>query len=217
MTRRTQSALGELDVGPERGLMSSLADARKRFTNELAEADKLLAEVETATAGLEEFLEGPNTYLLLAGNNSEMRAGSGAYLMAGTVRVVDGEVEVGELRPTGDIPIARGAVEVADEDLAARWGWLDIAVDWRNLSPSPRFPASAELAAAMWSELENEEVDGVIVLDPVALSAIMGETGPVELDGRSIGATDVVRELLFDQYWEEDIDIRRDRLREIAG
>ena len=28
-----------------------------------------------------------------------------------------------------------GAVTVADADLAARWGWLDIAVDWSEVWP----------------------------------------------------------------------------------
>jgi hypothetical protein len=214
--QRTQESFGEVDLGPSRSLVGSLADARVRVETELNEATTLLADAEAAGLGLAEFLEGPTTYLLLAANNSEMGAGSGSYLQVGTVQVANGVLHVDELLPAGDILLERGAVEIPDSDLAALWGWLDIAVDWRNLSPSPRFPANAELAAAMWAELEGETVDGVLVLDPVALSSILGASGPVEVDGRSIEAEDVIRELLFDQYWEEDVAVRRDRLDEIA-
>lgn len=216
ITRRAQAVLAEVDLGPADGLIGSLGDARSRFGTELDEAGNLLREVEVAAAGLAEFLDGPNTYLLLAANNSEMQAGSGSYLMAGTVRIVNGRLEAAELRATSDLLLESGSVEIQDEDLAARWGWLDLAVDWRNLSASPRFPANAELAAAMWNELEGEAVDGVIVLDPISLAAILAATGPVEVDGRTIDATGVVRELLFEQYWEPDVEVRRDRLKEIA-
>ncbi|NNL98837.1 MAG: DUF4012 domain-containing protein [Acidimicrobiia bacterium] len=214
--RRARETLDRLDLGPSDGLTRSLFDARERFSNEVEETDGLLSDAETATTGLAGFLEGPTTYLLLAANNSEMRAGSGSYLQVGTLTVTNGSLSVSPLRPAGDILLERGAVPIADEDLADRWGWLDIASDWRNLSLSPRFPASAELGAAMWRQLEAESVDGVFVIDPVALSEIMSVAGPVEVDGRTISASDVVRELLFDQYWEEDVETRRDRLDEIA-
>jgi len=217
LSRQTRDVLDGVDLGPDAGLTGSLADARRRFATELEEATRLLSDFEVAAAGVAEFLEGPNTYLLLAANNSEMQAGSGSYLMAGTVRIVNGRLEAAELRPTSELLLERDSVEIQDEDLAARWGWLDLAVDWRNLSPSPRFPANAELAAAMWKELEGEDVDGVIVLDPVSLAAILSATGPVDVDGRTIDAGGVVRELLFEQYWEDDVEVRRDRLKEIAS
>ena len=216
IVRRARDTLDGLDLGPSSGLTRSLADARARFSAEVSEADVLLADAEAAAAGLAEFLEGPTTYLLLAANNSEMRAGSGSYLQVGTLAVNNGSLSIGPLRPAGDILLDRETVEIGDQDLADRWGWLDVATDWRNLSLSPRFPASAELAASMWRELENETVDGVMAIDPVALAAILEAAGPVEVDGRTIEASGVVRELLFDQYWEDDVAIRRDRLEEIA-
>jgi hypothetical protein len=216
VVRRTRSALSTVDLGPTRLLIGSLADGRERFAAELVEAQQLLDEAELAAAGIADFLEGPTTYLLLAANNAEMRAGAGSYLQVGVVRIEDGNVAVDDLQPAGDILVERGAVTVADADLAARWGWLDMAVDWRNLSASPRFPANAAVAADMWEALRGQRVDGVMVLDPVGLATLMEVTGPVEVEGREIVADGVVRELLFDQYWEADVTERRDRLEEIA-
>jgi hypothetical protein len=217
VVRRTQVALSTVDLGPTRLLIGSLAEARDRFALELAEAQQLLYDVELVAAGMAEFLEGPTSYLLLAANNAEMRAGTGSYLQVGVVRIENGTVTVEELQSAGDILLERGAVTVADADLQARWGWLDMTVDWRNLSPSPRFPANAAIAADMWEALREERMDGVIVLDPVGLGTLMGVTGPVEVEGRRIDADRVVRELLFDQYWEDDVAERRDRLEEIAA
>lgn len=216
IVRRTRASLATTDLGPDGGLIGSLAQARRDFETELRDAEELLANAETAAAGFAEFLEGPTTYLLLAANNAEMRAGSGSYLQVGTVRIVDGRVEVDELRPAGDILVDRGAVSIDDSDLDSLWGWLDMAVDWRNLSASPRFPANAPVAVDMWEAIAAERVDGVMVLDPVGLARLMAVTGAVEVDGRRIDAEAVIRELLFDQYWEDDVAERRDRLEEIA-
>lgn len=216
VVRRADAALAAADLGPSRWLIGSLADARRDFAAEIAEAQQLLGEVEAAAAGVAEFLEGPTTYLLLAANNAEMQAGSGSYLQVGVVEIVAGDVTVDELRPAGDLLVERGAVTIADADLDARWGWLDMAVDWRNLSASPRFPANAAVAADMWNALTGQQVEGVMVLDPVGLATLMSVTGAVEVDGRTIEADAVIRELLFDQYWEEDVAERRDRLEEIA-
>ena len=68
----------------------------------------------------------------------------------------------------------------------------------------------------MWEALEGERVDGVMVLDPVGLATLMNVTGPVDVEGRRIESDGVIRELLFDQYWEDDVSERRDRLEEIA-
>lgn len=216
LTRRADAAFAAVELGPENGLVASLDGARARFAREVTEARAQLTDLENAAAGLAEFLEGPTSYLLLAANNSEMQAGSGSYLMAGVVRISDGALEIDELQATSEILLPAGSVAIADRDLAARWAWLDIASDWRNLSPSPRFGANAALAADMWKELTGEHVDGVLAIDPLGLQAVLSATGPVEIDGRSITADGVVQELLFDQYWEDDVEVRRDRLREIG-
>ena len=44
-------------------------------------------------------LQGPGTYLLVAGNNAEMRSGSGAFLEAGIVTTAAGELHLSEHGP----------------------------------------------------------------------------------------------------------------------
>jgi len=104
-------------------------------------------------------------------------------------------------------------------DLADRWGWLAPNVEWRNLMTSPRFDVAAPLAAQMWVAAGNRPVDGVLVLDPVALRGMLSATGPVEVAGRRIDDTNVEQELLHDQYVRfdsPDQSERRDELGKVA-
>ncbi len=212
----TAAALDALELGPATGLVPPLHNARAEFREELADILDLAKRGEIAAEGIADFLAGPSQYLLLSANTAEMRAGTGMFLMAGVVDIEDGEIEVGELQQTGDLRLER-AVPITDGDLEANWGWMQPDKEWRNLAASPRLAASAEMAAAMWQEQTSTSVDGVLVVDPVALESLLQASGPVEVDGSVISAENIVSIIAFDQYWEEDAEIRRDRLRSIAA
>ena len=46
-------------------------------------------------------LQGPERYLVLMGNNAEMRAGSGMFLELGLLTTSDGELHLSDVMPTG--------------------------------------------------------------------------------------------------------------------
>ncbi|MST33200.1 DUF4012 domain-containing protein, partial [Acidimicrobiaceae bacterium USS-CC1] len=104
---------------------------------------------------------GHQTYLLLVGNNAEMRGGSGMALDAGTIRLGDGAISVGHLQDTGQLVDQFPGVRPSG-DLAARWGFEYPQLDLRELFMSPQFPANAALAARMWQAHTGRPVDGVL-------------------------------------------------------
>ena len=66
---------------------------------------------------------------------------------------------------------------------------------------TPDFPRSAELLTARWERDMGQHVDGVIATDPVAVSYLLGATGPVtEPGGLQIDASNVLQVLLRDAY-----------------
>jgi hypothetical protein len=147
-----------------------------------------------------------------------MRAGSGMFLSVGELVTGPEGIELGEMRSVTEVAVPPGAVPL-EGDLAERWGWLAPNQEWRNLMTSPRFDVAAPLAARMWQAAGNQPVDGVLVLDPIALSGLLTATGPVTVDGRDIGPDDVVDDLLHDQYVgvpPEGLDQRREQLGRIA-
>lgn len=216
---RTEARLAAVRLGPRVALLPPLA----RRYNQLAE------EIENLRGGLRkgavagragaDLLAGPRRYLVFAANNAEMRAGAGMFLSIGELDTRDGAVHLGPMTSVEDLLLPGGVVPLTG-DLADRWGWLRPNEDWRNLMLSPRFDASAELAAQMWVASGHDAVDGVLALDPVVLKALLAASVSVTTEGRTITADNVVEELLHAQYLRfpdaEQIPERREQLGGIA-
>jgi hypothetical protein len=196
----THSALSSVDLGPDQGLLSPLAHERSTFLNDLTQVRTTLARTSAAATEAATILQGPGTYLLLAGNNAEMRSGSGAFLEAGIVTTGDGELHLSDMVPTPSLTLPQGAVTVGG-DLEARWGWLLPGVDWRNLGLTPQFDVTGPLAASMWKANTGQSVDGVLAIDVQGLEELLSVTGPVTTStGSVVSADDVDQLLLHDQY-----------------
>ncbi|MDQ1439554.1 MAG: hypothetical protein QOK43_3183 [Acidimicrobiaceae bacterium] len=202
-----------VSLGPKHALVGPLADKRADLEDKLARVRKALSDGSVVAAGLAGVFDGPRHYLVLAANNAEMRAGSGMFLSAGELQVTNGVMTLGEFRPTGELAIApEKAPPINDADLAGRWGFLNPNREWRNLGLSPRFAASAQLAARMWPLVggsvggsaggspPGSAPDGVIVLDPVGLQLLMRATGAVDTPAGLITPEKVVDYLTHDQY-----------------
>jgi hypothetical protein len=191
------------DLGPRAGLLRPLADARNELAERLADARSALGDAAAGARAGRRLLEGPRRYLLVAANNAEMRAGSGMWLSGGVLTTGGGRLQLGEMAPlylVADPP--EGAVPIEDRDLRDRWDatWPHPSDDWRALMVSPRLPASAATGLAMWRAAGKLDIDGILVVDPVALAAVVRATGPVDVGGRRLTSRDVVPELLNGQY-----------------
>ena len=212
--------VSSVDLGPSDGLIGPIRSVRNDFAADLVSAADQLDRGAEVTAGLADFLDGPRRYLLGAANNAEMRAGQGAVLSAGLLLSQDGAIIATEMKPVWD-RVVDEPVAVTDADLEERWGWLIDGQEWLLTSMSPRLDATAPLLADMWTAAGEPEVDGVIVVDPFALRALLRAVGPVEAGGRTIGSEDVLDLLLHEQYLDVefgDLDqfARRERLSDIA-
>jgi hypothetical protein len=200
-----RSDLTGIDLGPSKALLGPLADGRARFAGQLHDVRNATRELGLASVGLSEVLTGPTRYLVFGASNAEMRSGSGTWLSAGILTFQDGRFELGEMQTVvahnPEPPVAPTG------DLADRWGWTNPGADFRNLAFSPQVPANAALAAEMWQRSTGERIDGVLVLDPVALQALLRATGPVTVDDRTISADTVIPYLLVDQYRGLDYDL----------
>ncbi len=191
--------LADVGTGPSQALVGPLATKRAEFLTQLDDARDKLTRAAGVSAAVASILEGPQTYLVLAANNAEMRAGSGTFLEVGAATTAGGSVHLGHLDASGAHSLPVGAVPVTG-DLQSNWGWLHPSLDMRNLGLTPQFDVSAPLAARMWAASTGQQVDGVMALDVVGLQQLLVATGPVDVDGRTVSAEDVVPFLLHDQY-----------------
>lgn len=224
VTAADRRVRGVTDLGPRVGLVGPVRTARNELAAKLTEARRTLADAAAgARAGLG-LLTGPRRYLVVAANPAEMRAGSGMWLSGGVLTTRNGSLRLGEVAPLYQQADPRdGAVPIPDAQFAALWeaDWRP-TWDWRSLMTSPRLPVSAALGRAMWSAAGKPPVDGILVVDPVGLAAVVRATGPVQAGGRTVTADEVVPLLLNGQYQavgsdpSEQVD-RREALGAIAG
>jgi hypothetical protein len=205
----THATLSHVDLGPSDALIGPLARQRAKFATELSQVQSTLVKTTAAATSAVTILQGPQTYLLLAANNAEMRSGSGDFLEAGLVTTGDGNLHLSGMQPTPNLTVPEGAVPVAG-DLEARWGFLLPGVDWRNLGLTPQFDVNGALAARMWKAKTGQQVDGVMALDVTGLQDLLTVTGPVTLpDGTVVTASGVDQLLLHDEYATSSSDTAR--------
>ncbi len=218
-----------IDLGPDEALLGVLGDARQEAALRHDELVDGLTRAADGAIGFAAFLEGPSRYLLFAANTSQMQSGMGGLLSVGVVEVADGEISVSEVSSVSDLPLPIVPVPL-EADYAARWGWLDPNEAWSNLGTTPRFDVTASTAAAMWAATGSEPVDGVMAVDPVAISSMLRATGPVRIGGQEYGADELLDYLAHGQYLDLTEDIyenwqtyaiaqaeRRDHLASIAS
>nr|WP_246304967.1 DUF4012 domain-containing protein [Nocardioides thalensis] len=142
----------------------------------------------------------PRNYLLVFQNNAEIRATGG---LPGAVSLVSAD---------------RGALAITRQATGAQFGratdaplaptdperrlYANVLTDYfLSSNMTPDVPRAAELWAARWEqEFPDDQVDGVLTLDTVALSYVLGATGPLEIDGVELNADNVVDELLHNVY-----------------
>lgn len=187
------------------GLVAPLADPVVELQEQLAEASRLSSGAATALRVLPPMLgaEDARTYLVLSQNNAEIRATGGMPGAFSLMRADAGRLTLGDQGTAGDLgSYERPPVPLTAEELAVYGPKLGTFPS--NITFTPEFPRTAELGRAMLAAAAGVRVDGVLSLDPVALSYLLEVTGPVDLpDGLTLSGGNAVRVLLNDVYRTE--------------
>lgn len=78
---------------------------------------------------------------------------------------------------------------------------------WQNSNLSPHFPYGAKIWLALWKLQFGQSLDGVIAVDPSALSYMLKATGPIALpSGKVLTSENLVSETLSSAYKEYEND-----------
>ncbi|MET0494386.1 MAG: DUF4012 domain-containing protein [Actinoplanes sp.] len=198
--RRIRDRIGAIATGR---LVGSLATPIADLRGQLDRAVTLTGNALRAARLIPPMLgaSGRRTYLALFQNSAELRATGGmpgAYLVIeadrGAIRVLD-EGDAGAGLSISDKPVLR-----LDPAMTALYGDA-IGRYPANINQTPDFPTVARLAREMYRRESGRTVDGVLATDPVALSYLLGATGPVAVPGGpALTADNAVRRLLSDVY-----------------
>ncbi len=199
ITRANKSVQG---IDPD-DLLSRLRAPVTSAQDSLNEAATAVERASLATTVLPKMLSGDHRYLLLFQNNAEVRATGGLPGAWAILDVKDGKLTLSKQGTALDfeelndpvLPISAEEEELFDKKLGTFFG---------DTNFTPDFPRTAELVQAFFKDEKNVQVDGVLSVDPVALSYLLEGTGSVPVSNgvvlTSANAVDVLLNGIYLAY-----------------
>jgi hypothetical protein len=149
--------------------------------------------------------DGPKNYLMVAQNNAESVGLGGSAASQTLIRIADGKPAIKKQADSGDYRNDKRLNVKVDKSALKLFG--DTMLYRINASVSrPDFPTAAQLIKAFWQrDIRDDEIDGVISIDPIALSHVLKATGPIKVaSGDEATSDNIVRLLLKDAYARSD-------------
>ncbi|MCW2815773.1 MAG: hypothetical protein JWN84_3228 [Nocardioides sp.] len=144
--------------------------------------------------------DGPRDYLLVFQNNAEIRATGGLAGAWARVHAERGRLSIEEQGSASDFDTRRdGAPYLSAQELAL-YG-APMGRYFQDAGVTPDFDRAAELLAGHFTETYGHELDGVVSIDPVALSYVLDGVGGVEVGrGLTLSSDNVIEVLLHEVY-----------------
>lgn len=174
--------------------LKQIADARSKLQTQIASISKVLDTTALAArlAPVMMGADGPTNYFMGFQTNAEARGTGGIIGGFGILHFVDGTPSVETLASNNALEGPFRPFDLGPE-FAAQYGYTNPTTDIRNSNLSSNFPYAAQIWKSMWAQESGANVDGVIALDPIALSYILAAIGPVRIpDGEEVTADNVV-------------------------
>jgi hypothetical protein len=198
-----------------------LSGARSQLQAQTADIAKLMGNTALAAKLAPALMgaDGPRSYFMGFQTNAEARGTGGLLGGFGIVRFDNGKATVDTLVSNDELTGFKASVDLGPE-FNDQYGFTNPYTDFRNSNQSAHFPYAAQIWKSMWEQKSGKPVDGVIAIDPVALSYIMGAEGPVTMaDGQVVTAENVVEFTESTIYARFPLDqiARKKYLQEIAN
>ncbi|MCL3817591.1 DUF4012 domain-containing protein [Aeromicrobium wangtongii] len=124
--------------------------------------------------------DGPRSYLLVVQNNAEVRSTGGLPGAFAVVQAADGRIRLTAQGAGSDFGSFDEPVVPLTKDELGLYTRL-MGMYWSDANFTPDFPRTGQILRAMYDKKFGDDVDGVISVDPVALSYLLKATGPIEL------------------------------------
>ena len=202
-----QLELGEVSDSAV-GVGTRLSEARDEATDVLAPVAATARRAEKLAGVLPDLfgVEGDRTYLLALLNPSEQRFSGGAPLTVVPMEVSDGQLSMGDARDTTDPDLFR----VGRWDKVEGNPFHDGKLRLSTATFAPDWSVSGEELLRGWERRTDQEVDGLVAVDVVALADMLRVTGPVEapLYG-TLDASNFTQKLVGDYDTYPDNDARK--------
>lgn len=201
--------------------LSVMRNARVELQAQVSDISEVLQNTALAARIAPSMMgaDGPRTYFMGFQTNAEARGTGGLLGAFGILRFENGTPSVETLGRNNELNKAFAPIDLGP-DYAEYYGFADPTTDSRNSNLSSHFPYAARIWQSMWEQQSGMKVDGVIAIDPVALSYILGAVGPVTMpDGEVISTYNVVELTESTAYirFAADNNARKQYLQDVAS
>lgn len=192
--RQLRSAVQAVQDAPAATWLGPVDSARREMLALLRPLDstvgKLVDDTKIAPALLG--AHGPRQYMVVFENDAEIRPIGGLPGAFGVLQADHGTLRFVSFQPDDYLVGARA--EGVDFGYDFNFLYQGSTAEFRDSDASPDFPKTGRIWSAMWAQKTGTELDGVLALDPTALSYLLAVSGPVHLaDGSQVTAANVVR------------------------
>ena len=160
----------------------------------------------------------PKKYLIAFQNSAEARGTGGILGAYAIIEFDNGDIKILKTGSNAELKWNTELIIKMPDEFMRLYG-KNPAI-WQNSNLSPHFPYGAKIWMANWEKQFGGKLDGVIAVDPTALSYILRSTGEIRLkSGEKITSENVVEETLKNAYerYEKDNDARKQYLVEIMN
>lgn len=211
-------------------LIAPAADRLHRYQRR-AEQAATQAEASAAAAAVGPDLLGANErrrYLVGFVSPAEARGAMGVMGNYAVIEIDHGLItrtEFGRTNSLSNEIDAAGGVDLElTEEFRSRYGRYFLDEDgkaahetWSNATMTPDVPTAASIMAQVWAATGHDPLDGVFLIDPAGLAALLEATGPTTVDGldEPLSADNVEQFLYLDQY-KSDTPERAEMLEKVA-
>jgi len=144
--------------------------------------------------------DGPRRYFVAVQNNAEARATGGLVGAYAIVTADRGRLNLDRAGSDNDFKIPATPIRLP-ADASRVWKMQGLAQYWYYMNLTPHLPDVATALAGMWTAQSGQHLDGVLLLDPIAMAELLRPSGPVGLPGGvRVGPNDVADFVMHREY-----------------
>jgi hypothetical protein len=193
-TAAVTQATNTISALPRHTWLGSIDAAHADALSQITVLDNALTSANVAVRIVPTMLgqDGVKRYLLAFQNEAEARGTGGLPGAFAIVEANHGKLRIAHMESDTALDGVSASVGFGPE-YNQLYGGAGTTTLYVNGNLSPNFPYAAQIWASMWRHHSGEKVDGVIAVDPTALSYLLAVTGPATLPDKSqVSAANVV-------------------------
>lgn len=202
-TMQVARASAALDTVDRTTLLPPLASSLDDVETLLVTVHDAADAISRTTALMPAMLgqDAPRNYLVVFQNNAEWRSLGGIVGAMAMIHTEGGALSLTTQGSSSDFdPYSDPVLDIGSE-LTAIMGEKP-AQYIQNATQVPSFPVAAQISQEMWARQTGIRVDGVLSLDPVALSYLLTATGPVPLATGDVLTSENATQLLLNDVYQ---------------